>query len=192
VFGKRAGDAAAAAASESGAETAQASLDPQEITGAIAQLMAPLDRPAGENPYKLQLEIQEAMTKYAPIVRDGPGLEAGIDAIVDLGARVKTCGTGGSSSLAFNPGWHTAVDLHSMLVNAEALLRSAIERKESRGAHARSDFPRLDDALGEVNFMVEKTPDGMAVRPAKHPPMPDYLADAVQHSYAHYTPEERE
>jgi succinate dehydrogenase / fumarate reductase flavoprotein subunit len=192
VFGKRAGDAAAAAASDSGAKTAQASLDPVEIDGAIAQLMAPLDRPAGENPYKLQLEIQEAMTKYAPIVRDGPGLAAGIDAIVDLGARVKTCGTGGSSSLAFNPGWHTAVDLHSMLVNAEALLRSAIERKESRGAHARSDFPRLDDALAEVNFMVEKTPDGMAVKPAKHPPMPDYLAGAVQHSYAHYTPEERE
>jgi succinate dehydrogenase / fumarate reductase flavoprotein subunit len=192
VFGKRAGEGAAMVASRSGGKTAKPKLDPGEIEGAIASLMAPLERPAGENPYKLQLEIQEAMGRYAPIVRDGPGLEAGIDAIVDLGRRVKSCGTGGSNSLAFNPGWHTAADLHSMLVNAEALLRSAIERKESRGAHARSDFPRLDDALGEVNFMIEKTPDGMAVRPEKRPPMPDYLAEAVQHSYARYTPEERE
>jgi succinate dehydrogenase / fumarate reductase, flavoprotein subunit len=192
VFGKRAGEGAAAAAVKSGAKSAKTKLNPEEIAGAIGDLMAPLDRPAGENPYRLQLEIQDAMGKYAPIVRDAAGLETGVDAIVELGARVKTCGTGGSRSLAFNPGWHTANDLHSMLVNAEALLRSAIERKESRGAHARSDFPRLDDALGEVNFVVEKTPDGMAVKPENRPPLPDYLADAVHHSYARYTPEERE
>jgi succinate dehydrogenase / fumarate reductase flavoprotein subunit len=115
-----------------------------------------------------------------------------VQAIVELGERAKTCGTGGSRSLAFNPGWHTAIDLRSMLVNAEALLRSALERKESRGAHARSDFPKLDDGLAEVNLFVEKTPKGMAVTQEKRPPMPDYLAGVVHHSYARYTPEERE
>ena len=94
--------------------------------------------------------------------------------------------------MAFNPGWHTAADLHSMLVNAEGLLRSALERKESRGAHARSDYPKLDDALGAVNFMVEKTPDGMAITPERRPRMPGHLEQAVHHSYARYTPEERE
>jgi succinate dehydrogenase / fumarate reductase flavoprotein subunit len=188
VFGKRAGEAAAEAA-KSGSK---ANVDPREVEGAIADLMSPLERPAGESPYRLQVEIQETMTRYAPIVRNGPDLEAGVDAIVELGARARTCGTGGSSSLAFNPGWHTANDLHSMLVNAEALLRSAIERKESRGAHARSDFPKLDDAFGRINLVVEKTPDGMAVRPEEIPPMPDYLAEAVHHSYARFTPEERE
>jgi succinate dehydrogenase / fumarate reductase flavoprotein subunit len=192
VFGKRAGEGAAAAAEEAGAKAAKAKIDPEEIDQGIATLMAPLDRPAGESPYKLQLEIQEAMTRYAPIVRDAAGLEAGLDAILELGARVRTCGTGGSSSLAFNPGWHTATDLHSMLVNAEALLRSAAERKESRGAHARSDFPKLDESLAEVNFIAEKTPDGMAIRPMTRPAMPTYLAEAVQHAYARYTPEERE
>jgi len=191
VFGKRAGEAAASA-SKSSSRAAAAKLDPRAIDGAIAGLMAPLDRPAGESPYRLQAEIQEAMSKYAPIVRDAAGLQAGLEAILDLRFRARSSGTGGSSSIAFNPGWHTAIDLHSMLVNAEALLRSALERNESRGAHARSDYPKSDDALGDVNFIVEKTPSGMAVKAEKRPAMPDFLAELVEHSYARYTPEERE
>jgi succinate dehydrogenase / fumarate reductase, flavoprotein subunit len=189
VFGKRAGEAAAASIL---AGDAVPEVDEAAIQSAIADLMAPLDRPAGENPYKLQSEIQDVMTRHAPIVREAGSLEAGVEAIIEIASRVKTCGTGGSRSLAFNPGWHTATDLRSMLVNAEALLRSALDRKESRGAHARSDFPKLDDALGDVNFIVEKTQDGMAVRPEKRAALPDYLREVVQHSYTRYTPEERE
>jgi succinate dehydrogenase / fumarate reductase flavoprotein subunit len=189
VFGKRAGEGAAEFA-KSGSKPAK--LDPREIDAAIDGLMAPLDRPAGENPYRLQAEIQETMSKHAPIVRDAAGMEEGLQQILDLGARATNCGTGGSRSLKFNPGWHTALDLRSMLINAEALLRSALERKESRGAHARSDYPKLDDALGQLNFVVEKTPDGMAVKSEPRTAMPEYLAEAVHHSYARYTPEERE
>jgi succinate dehydrogenase / fumarate reductase, flavoprotein subunit len=189
VFGKRAGESAAAAARQVGRLS---ELDQKEINSAISELMAPLDRPGGENPYRLQAEIQEVMTKHAPIVRDEAGLQGGLSALAEIAERAKTCGTGGSPSLAFNPGWHTAIDLRSMLVNAEALLRSALARKESRGAHTRADFPKLDDALGDINFIVQKTADGMAVKPVARPPMPDYLAQAVQHSYARYTPEERE
>ena len=191
VFGRRAGEAAAAFASSSGPRPT-ARLDPREIDDSVAALMAPVSRPTGENPYVLQAEIQDTMSKHAPIVRDASGLQAGLEAILEIRDRAQACGTGGSRSLAFNPGWHTALDLHSMLVNAEALLRCALARKESRGAHARSDYPKPDDAMGEVNFMVEKTPDGMAVRAEKRPPMPDYLAELVQHAYARYTPEERE
>ena len=79
-----------------------------------------------------------------------------------------------------------------MLVNAEALLRSAIERKESRGAHARSDFPKTDDQLAAVNYIVEKSATGMQVKAEQRPTMPGYLAQAVEHSYTHYTPEEIE
>ena len=191
VFGKRAGDAAAEAARKSG-EAARAKLDPAEIQEAIATLMAPLDRVSGENPYKLMGEIQDVMTEHAPIVRDGATLGAGLEKIEALGARAKACGTGGPKSLVFNPGWHTAYDLRSMLVNAEALLRSAMERKESRGAHARSDFPQTDDELAGVNFVVERTPAGMRVNAARREPMPEHLAQAVQRSFARYTPEETE
>ena len=190
VFGKRAGDAAAEAAKSS--TTGSTEIDPADIDEAIATLMAPLDRPEGENPYKLMGEIQDVMSEHAPIVRDEAGLAAGLDKIGGLKARAQTCGTGGGTSLAFNPGWHTAYDLRSLLVNAEALLRSALIRKESRGAHARSDYPKPDDQLAAVNYIVEKTPQGMRVRPEQRPPMPGYLADAVQRSYARYTPEETE
>jgi len=189
VFGKRAGEAAA---TEFNRRAAKEKLSQQEIDGAIEALMAPLGRPGGENPYHLQVEIQEAMGTYAPIVRDGPTLEAGLQKITELAARVRKCGTGGGSSTAFNPGWHTANDLNSMVVNAEALLRSALERKESRGAHTRSDFPRLDEQLQGVNFVVEKCPDGMVVKPVSRPEMPPYLLEEVHHSFAKYTPEEME
>jgi succinate dehydrogenase / fumarate reductase flavoprotein subunit len=191
VFGKRAGEAAAAAA-KSIPNVAAASLDQREVDSAIADLMAPLDRPAGENPFQVQAEIQDVMTVHAPIVRDAAGLAGGLEKILELDTRAARCGTGGSSTVAFNPGWHTSHDLRSMLVNAEALLRSAIERKESRGAHARSDFPKADEQLAAVNYIAEKTPQGMKVTAERRPPMPDYLAEAVQRSYARYTPEETE
>jgi succinate dehydrogenase / fumarate reductase flavoprotein subunit len=191
VFGKRAGEAAALA-SKSTAKSSQANLDQAAIDGAIAELMGPLNRPDGENPYTLEGEVQDVMSAHAPIVRDGPGLEAGLDKILDLAGRARNCGTGGSNTLAFNPGWHTALDLRSLLVNAEALLRSALERKESRGAHARSDYPETDERLTSVNFVVERTPHGMVVRVEPRAPMPDHLADAVRHSYARYTPEATE
>ncbi len=191
VFGRRAGEAAAAAA-KSSPGTVDARIDDGEVDEAIAELMAALNRPAGESPYELQAEIQDVMTVHAPIVRDAPGLQAGLEKILELEKRAARCGTGGSSTLAFNPGWHTARDLHSMLINAEALVRSALERKESRGAHARSDYPEPDDQLAGVNFVVEKSPDGMRVRAEQRPPMPEYLAEAVRHSYARYTPEATE
>jgi succinate dehydrogenase / fumarate reductase flavoprotein subunit len=191
VFGKRAGEAAGVAA-KANPEAAHANIDLAEVDAAIAELMAPFERPAGENPYQLQAEIQDVMSVHAPIVRDEPGLSAGLEKILDLAARSRKCGTGGTNSRAFNPGWHTAQDVRSMVVNAEALIRSALERKESRGAHARSDYPATEDHLASVNYVVEKMPAGMQVRAEQRSPMPDYLADAVRRSRATYTPEEME
>jgi succinate dehydrogenase / fumarate reductase flavoprotein subunit len=188
VFGKRAGDAAAEAAQKS-PKASRMKVDPADIETAVTALMAPLDRLAGENPYALMAEIQDVMSVHAPIVRDGAGLAAGLEKIESLRERAEVCGSGGSKTLAFNPGWHTAYDLRSLLVNAEALLRSAIERKESRGAHARSDYPNTDDQLESVNYVVHKTSDGMHVRAEHRPRMPEHLADAIDRSYARYTPE---
>jgi succinate dehydrogenase / fumarate reductase, flavoprotein subunit len=191
VFGKRAGDSAAEAARKN-PTAAAARIDPVQIEEAIATMVGPLGRTDGENPYKLMAEIQDVMTEHAPIVRDEAGLAAGLEKIEGLRARAEACGTGGGQGLAFNPGWHTARDLRALLINAEALLRSALMRTESRGAHARSDHPKTDDRLAAVNFVVEKTAGGMQVRPEQRLPMPEHLADALQRSYARYTPEEME
>jgi succinate dehydrogenase / fumarate reductase flavoprotein subunit len=191
VFGRRAGEAAAASA-KSEATASKEKIDPGEIDSAISSLMAPLDRPAADNPFKIMGEVQDTLSKHAPIVRDEATLKEGLDKIMALHEVAARCGTGGSAARAFNPGWHTTRDLGSMLVNAEALFRSAIARKESRGAHARSDFPKTDDQLAGVNFVVDKTADGMRLRSEPKHKLPGHLMDAVDRSYARYTPEETE
>jgi succinate dehydrogenase / fumarate reductase flavoprotein subunit len=79
-----------------------------------------------------------------------------------------------------------------MLVNAEALLRCAIAREESRGAHTRSDFPDLDPALAEINFVAARHGSGMAVKPVRREPVPAQLAELIEHHYPKYRPEEIE
>jgi succinate dehydrogenase / fumarate reductase flavoprotein subunit len=189
VFGTRAGRAAAdhATGQKKAAKVGQA-----EVRQAIDELLAPLTRPQGESPYRLQSELQDVCGQYAPIVREGKQLEEGLEKVLEIGQRAQACGTGGPTGRDFNPGWHTAQDLRAMLVNAEALFRSAIERKESRGAHSRSDFPKTDPEFQKVNFVAEKTPDGMQVRAEENLPVPYDLTEVISQSFSKYVPEETE
>src|SRR5665811_1540660 len=91
VFGKRAGEAAVEAAKRS-PKADKTKIEPAQVDEAVAALMAPFDKPAGENPFKLQAEIQDVMSEHAPIVRDASGLEAGLEKIQDLHARAMVCG----------------------------------------------------------------------------------------------------
>jgi succinate dehydrogenase / fumarate reductase flavoprotein subunit len=187
VFGARAGEAAGEhALSQRGLPP----VDPAQVDQVIDRLLAPLERPHGDSPYRLMGELQEVCTKYAPIIREENGLREGLEKVLELGARVQECGTGGPSGRLFNPGWHTAQDLRALVVNAEALFRAAIERKESRGAHARSDYPRLDPRWGQLNLVTEKTPDGMAVVAVENEPIPYELTEIISQSFKRYTPEE--
>src|SRR5437660_4116523 len=80
----------------------------------------------------------------------------------------------------FNPGWHTALDLKNLLTVSEAITRAALERKESRGAQFREDYPNKDDAFGKVNTIISKAADGsMQVRLEPLPEMPDYLKQVI-------------
>jgi len=194
VFGKRAGDAAAEFAGRgAGPRGRAARVDKAQVSAATEFLMAPLTRPHGESPYKLQNELQEVCTQHAPIIRDEESLREGLEKVLALKERAAEVGTGGSTTRAFNPGWHSALDLHSMLINAEALFRSAIERKESRGAHARSDFPKLDPKWAQLNLMVQKGKDGeMTVTAVENQPIPYELTEVITQSFQKYTPEEHE
>jgi len=84
-------------------------------------------------------------------------------------------------NIDFNPGWHTALDLHNLLIVAEAITLSAIERQESRGGHFRDDFPEKDPAFAKFNFAVKKTEDGaMSVSRIPIPEMPDELKQVIE------------
>ena len=189
VFGKRAGDAAAEFAAS---HPERVPPDAAQIDRAITSLLEPLQRTQGESPYKLQAELQEICATYAPIIRDEQGLKTGLDQVLELKERAAQVGTG-HGGRAFNPGWHTAHDLRHMLVNVEALFRCALERRESRGAHARSDYPQLDPKLGEVNFVVHRADDGaMTVQAVENEAVPYDLLEVIGQHFTKYTPEETE
>ncbi|MBA2564638.1 MAG: FAD-binding protein [Gemmatimonadetes bacterium] len=162
VFGRRAGLGAAEFAR--GSATTSTDPDPDTIRQASAELLAPFEQD-GENPYALHRELQSVMQKNVGIFRTREDLERGLEEVRALGARARNVRVEGSRH--FNPGWHLARDLRSMLVISEAVASSAILREESRGAHSRLDFPALDERLGTVNSVV--TNEGGAVRVTQKP-----------------------
>jgi succinate dehydrogenase / fumarate reductase flavoprotein subunit len=94
----------------------------------------------------IRLSMQRAMQRYCAVFRDGPSLEEGARA---LGRVVETMrGDLGVSdhAMIFNTDLVEALELDNMLAQASVSLHSAVGRTESRGAHAREDFPQRDDA----------------------------------------------
>ena len=85
--------------------------------------------------------------------------------------------TGVEGNQQYNPGWHLAMDLRSLLTVSEAVTLAALARKESRGAHTRDDYPEMSPELGRVNVAVRMGPDGEP-KVTQEPlgPMPPELA----------------
>ena len=82
---------------------------------------------------------------------------------------------------AYNPGWHTAIDLKNLLTVSEAIARTALERKESRGAQFREDYPNKEERFSKVNTIASRAADGsMQIRLEPLPEMPDHLKQVVE------------
>jgi succinate dehydrogenase / fumarate reductase flavoprotein subunit len=175
VFGKRAGEYAAKFAKENG----DGKIDDQQIDGYAREALRPFENSAGENPYSVQRDLQELMQHNVGIVRhEGEMLEA-LDRLKTLWERAGRVGITGNRD--FNPGWHTAVDLKNLLTISEAIARAALERKESRGAQFREDYPDKDEKFSKVNTIIRKGADGsMDVRLEPLPEMPDYLKQIIE------------
>jgi succinate dehydrogenase / fumarate reductase flavoprotein subunit len=189
VFGKRAGEGAAAYAA-SGKKGL--TIEKAQVEEFINYTVAPLGRETdGDSPYKVHADLQDIMTRYAPIIRDEKGLKTGLAMVKDLQLRADKVGAG-SGPRAFNPGWHAALDVKAMVDNAEGLFLSAIERRESRGAHTRSDYPSLDEELGKINFVVQKQGDGeMKLSSIEKEPIPDELVEIINAKFTQdYTRED--
>jgi succinate dehydrogenase / fumarate reductase, flavoprotein subunit len=170
VFGRRAGFHAAEYAS--GFEE-KLTVDVEAVTDAARWMLEPFEREDGENPYAIHADLQECMQNLVGIIRTEDELHQAlkeIDILKERAARVSVVG-----NRQYNPGWHLAMDLSSMLTVSEAVTRAAIERRESRGGHTREDYPGTDAALGSVNMVVRRRDGAIVITQEPLPQMPDKL-----------------
>jgi len=180
VFGKRAGEFAAQFAKSNKAGTINAA----QIEETARHALAPFDRrpqsgAEAEGPFQIQYDLQEMMQDLVGIVRREDEMVRAMGGLQKLWARARNVGVHGNRE--YNPGWHTALDLTNLLTVSEAITRAALERKESRGAHFREDYPNKDAASGKVNVLVWKGPDGaMQVRREPIPDMPAELKQIIE------------
>jgi len=176
VFGKRAGEYASQFAKQNG----QARVDDGAVSRAVQESLAPFERgTSGENPYKVQADLQESMQLLVGIVRLEGEMKEALTRIDGFKARAARAGVDGHRE--YHSGWHTALDLRNLLAVSEAIARSAIDRRESRGGHFREDYPDKGAEFGTVNMMVKQGPDGaMELSRLPIPPIPDHLKDVIE------------
>jgi succinate dehydrogenase / fumarate reductase, flavoprotein subunit len=175
VFGQRAGQFAAKFAREN----SLGKIDNNKIDNVEREALAPFERSSGENPYQIQRDLQELMQNNVGIVRNESEMRFGLEQLELLKERASRAGVIGHRE--FNPGWHTALDLKNLLTVSEAITRAALERKESRGAQFREDYPNKDDRFAKVNTMISKGAHGsMQIRLEPLPEMPEYLKQIIE------------
>ena len=177
VFGKRAGQYAAEFAKQNGATV----VDQSQVDATARFALAPFDRTgaAAENPYQIQHELQDKMQDLVGIVRTESEMEQALTVIASLSERATRAGVVGHRQ--YNNGWHAAMDLPNMLDVSEAVTRSALLRKESRGAQFRDDFPEKSAEWGKVNIIVKRNADNsMAIEQRPIAPMPETLKKVIE------------
>jgi succinate dehydrogenase / fumarate reductase flavoprotein subunit len=176
VFGKRAGEHAAKFA----ATQTIGAVDTRQIDETARRALKAFELGSGgEGPYQVQYALQEMMQDLVGIVRNEPEMQRALEGLGPLRERASRAGVGGHRE--YNPGWHAALDLHNLLTVSEAITRSAIERRESRGGHFRDDYPDKDPAFATFNIVVRKGRDGgMEISRAPIPAMPTELKAVIE------------
>jgi succinate dehydrogenase / fumarate reductase flavoprotein subunit len=170
VFGRRAGQYAAEYAR---ASKGMLTIDAQQVQAAVREVMGPVERKTGENPYEIQRDLQEVMQSLVGIIRTESELKEAVTQIGRLEERAALVGVSGS--LTYNPGWHLALDLQNLLAVSGAIALAALERKESRGGHTRDDYPQSDPQLAKVNVVVRMKGGELQVAQEPLPAMPGAL-----------------
>ena len=151
VFGRRAGEAAARFSRER-----ESQLRSKPVVDEAQADLDSLIHNGTELSRALQREIRNVMWERCGVVRDASDLEQALGMLDEVRSALPSVDVRPSEE-----GWGDlahVLDIHAMLGTAEATLRGAIAREESRGAHNRSDFPELDPAM-EVNFIIGRTSD---------------------------------
>jgi succinate dehydrogenase / fumarate reductase, flavoprotein subunit len=176
VFGKRAGEFAASSARARD----DVSVDAAAVERAMQWALEPFERGGGaENPYRVQHDLQRTMQDLVGIVRTEGEMREALERLDRLRERAGRAGIAGHRE--YNAGWHTCLDLRNLLDVSEAITRSAIERRESRGGHFREDFPDQAAEFGQCNIAVRRAADGgMQVTRVALPDMPAELKQVIE------------
>ena len=144
---------------------------PEEaVAAAMRRATDILNREEGTNPYLVHEELQDIMNEGVNIVRDQEGLNEAISRLENIRPDVEHVRAPGSSQ--YNPGWHEALSLRSLLITAEAVARAALVREESRGAHTRTDFPDEQETWQKVRVVAKRGPDGEMLMQQETAPEP--------------------
>jgi succinate dehydrogenase / fumarate reductase flavoprotein subunit len=177
VFGRRSGLGVVEYVEQS---THGTEVEEREIRTEISRVLEPLVKEGeGESPYLMQQELQEAMMEHANLMRNEDSLKEGLEKILALKEKLPDVKVGGTR--LFNPGWHTAQDIRYLIQISEIILRTALERKERRGAQWRLDFDGPDEELGKINFIVKKDEQGeIIIERREITPMPERLAALIE------------
>jgi succinate dehydrogenase / fumarate reductase, flavoprotein subunit len=175
VFGKRAGEFAAKFAREQ----SLGGIDEAVVKNLAHEALQPFEHGEGDNPYTVQRDLQEMMQHNVGIVREESEMQSALEHLKILRERTNAVGVTGNRD--FNPGWHTALDLKNLLTVSEAITRAALERKESRGAQFREDYPEKSAEFGKVNTIAWKADDGrMQIRRDSIPEMREELKRVIE------------
>src|SRR4029078_653027 len=129
-----------------------------QIAAAVRRATEILNRETGANPYALHEKLCGTMSKGVGIVRTKDELEQALVELAALQAEARTMKAPGASQ--YNPGWHEALAMRSLLITSEAVTRAALAREESRGAHTRLDHPGESAEWVKYNIIVKKGPGG--------------------------------
>jgi len=157
VFGRIAGLHAAKYSKATGSK----SVDNAQIEEYGKEALEPFNRTEGRNPFTIHEDLMSTMQKYVGIMRNEDDLTKGIKELERLKEATSRAKIEGNRH--YNTGWHECIDLRNMLIVSEAMARAALARKESRGAHAREDFPDMDKGhWSKVNLVVRPTKPGMS------------------------------
>src|SRR4029077_3228225 len=127
-------------------------IDQAALKNLADEALLPFEHEEGENPYSVQRDLQETMQHNVGIVRDESEMQAALEHLKTFWERARHVGVIGTRD--FNPGWHTALDLKNLLTVSEAVTRAALERKKSRGAHFREDYPGKSAEFAKVSTVV--------------------------------------
>jgi succinate dehydrogenase flavoprotein subunit len=175
VFGQRAGRGAAEYAA---GPTGRAQVNTSEVEALVREALRPFEATGTENPYAVQVDLQECMQTMVGIIRTADELTKAFDELAVLRERAGRVRVEGHRQ--YNPGWHLALDLDPLLAVSDCIARAALERTESRGAQTREDYPETDPELGKVNVVVRQRNSELVLTRESLPPIPDELCAVLE------------